>query len=270
MDSIIGTTRAAKLLPALLASALGLAVSYTAAAETVKTVNGVDIDSSVFEFYIQSRANRPAGQVSATERETLLSELTDIYLLTTQKEAIELMSDPQIAAQMELQRRGILAQAVASRFFANASVTEEQISEEYAAQRALAPPLQFNARHILVESQGEANEIISSLNEGGDFAELAKSHSTGPSGPNGGSLGWFSPNQMVKPFSDAVAALDDGAYTKTPVQTEFGWHVILREDSRPAEAPPLDTVKGEITQVLQQRMFQEHLESLRSTGKVSD
>lgn len=75
---------------------------------------------------------------------------------------------------------------------------------------------------------------------------------------------------MVAPFSDAVAALEDGAYTKSPVQTEFGWHVIKREESREAEAPPLETVRGEIQQVVQQRMFQKHLEELRSTSDISN
>ncbi|ANO51479.1 foldase protein PrsA [Woeseia oceani] len=270
MEQMIGTNRAVRMLPALLASLLGVSASYTAVAETVKTVNGVDIDSSVLEFYMQSRTSRPSAQVAANERETLLDELTDIYLLTTQKDIESIEKEPQIAAQIELQRRGILAQAVAGRFFAGATVTDEQIKAEYEAQRALAPPLQFRARHILVESQGEATEIIGSLDDGEDFVELAKSRSTGPSGPNGGDLGWFSPNQMVAPFSDAVAALEDGAYTKSPVQTEFGWHVIKREESREAEAPPLETVRGEIQQVVQQRMFQKHLEELRSTSDISN
>ena len=244
MEQKIGTNRAVRLLPALLAS--------------------------VLDFYMQSRTSRPSAQVSVDERETLLEELTDIYLLTTQKEVDAIKNEPQIAAQIELQRRGILAQAVAGRFFAGANVTDEQIAAEYESQRALAPPMQFKARHILVESQGEATEIIASLDDGEDFVELAKTRSTGPSGPNGGDLGWFSPNQMVAPFSNAVAALDDGAYTKSPVQTEFGWHVIMREESREAEAPPLDTVREEIQQVVQQRMFQEHLEGLRRTGEISN
>jgi peptidyl-prolyl cis-trans isomerase C len=270
MHSTIGTTRAAGLLPAMMAGLIGLSASFAAGAETVKTVNGVAIDSSVLEFYMQSRTNRPPAQVSAEERDMLLNELTDIYLLTTQASAADIQKEPQIAAQIELQRRGILAQAIASRFFESATVSDEQIAAEYESQRAMAPPMQYKARHILVESQGEAADIIKSLDEGGDFIETAKTRSTGPSGPNGGDLGWFSPNQMVAPFSNAVSELEDGAYTKSPVQTEFGWHVILREDSREAEAPPLDTVRNEIEQVLQQRQFQQHLENLRSTGKIGD
>jgi peptidyl-prolyl cis-trans isomerase C len=109
-------------------------------------------------------------------------------------------------------------------------------------------------------------DVVRRLDEGADFQELAKEKSTGPSGPNGGELGWFSPSQMVKPFSDAVAALEDGAYTKTPVQTEFGWHVILREESREPEPPTLESVRGNLVQSVQQRKFQAHLDDLRENA----
>lgn len=265
-----GTLRAAGLLATVVAGALSLSAILPANAETIKTVNGATIDSTVLDFYIRSRTNRPAEEATAEQREALLNELTDIYLLTTQEIAQELKNDPTVAAQLELQERGVIAQAVAGRFFANTKISDEEINAEYEAQTKLAPPLQFKARHILVESQGQAVEVIERLDNGADFAELAKSASTGPSGPNGGDLGWFSPNQMVKPFSDAVAVLEDGSYTAAPVQTQFGWHVILREDSREAEAPPLDTVRGEIEQVLQQRKFQQYVEGLRSKASAGD
>lgn len=270
MQLINGTPRAAGILPALCAGIFGLGVTLDAGAETLKTVNGEPIDSTVFEFYVQSRANRPLAQVSAEERESLLGELTDIYLLSTQPAAREARNNPQIAAQIELQRRGILAQAVASQFFSNSAVSDEEIQAEYDEQSGMAPPMQYKARHILVESQGEATDLIAQLDDGADFVELAKNNSVGPSGPNGGDLGWFSPNQMVQPFSEATEALEDGAYTSSPVQTQFGWHVILREDSREAEAPPLDTVRDEIQQVLQQRKFQEYLDKLRADAEIKE
>ena len=128
-----------------------------------------------------------------------------------------------------------------------------------------APAFQYKARHILLESQGAAVEVIGELDMGADFEETAKSRSTGPSGPNGGDLGWFSPNQMVASFSEAVQALEDGKYTVDPVQTEFGWHVILREESRAAEAPTLDSSREVIVQGIQQSKFQAYLEGLRAS-----
>lgn len=269
MTSIKPMTRAAGLLPALL-SGIGLLAAIPAAhAETVRTVNGVDIDSSVLDFYIRSRTQRSADQATPEQREALLSELTDIYLLTTQEAAKDIRDEPEVAAQIELQNRGVIAQAVATRFMENAEVTDEEIQAEYAEQRELAPPMQYKARHILLESQGQAQAIIDRLDAGADFAELARSESTGPSGSSGGDLGWFSPNQMVQPFSNAVATLEDGSYTADPVQTDFGWHVILREDSRETEAPPLDSVRDQLQQAIKNRKFQEYLDSLRTDAGSS-
>lgn len=251
---------------AIAASAL-MAAAGIAQGEVVATVNGAAIDSAVLDFYIQSRTNKPASQSTAQEREALTGELTDIYLLSTQESAARHEKDPVIQAQLELQRRGILAQAVATEFYSGLSVTEEEIAKEYANQAALAPSQQYKARHILVETQGEAAEIITLLDGGADFIELATARSAGPSGPNGGELGWFSPDQMVKPFADAVANLKDGDYTKQPVQTQFGWHVILREESRATEAPTLESARTEITQYLQNQKFQAYLQNLRDTAK---
>lgn len=232
-------------------------------AETISTVNGTEIESTVLDVYIENRVDKPLEQVTAEERQALLSELTDIYLLSTQESASELEQDPRVAAQIELQKRGVLAQAVASEYFEGLEVSEEEIETEYSEQVQQAPRIQYKARHILVPTQGVAQDVIKRLDEGSDFEELAKEKSTGPSGPNGGDLGWFSPNQMVKPFSDAVALLENGEYTKAPVQTEFGWHVILREESREPEAPTLESVRGSLVQSVQQRKFQQHLEQLR-------
>lgn len=247
---------------------LVFAASLTAAnAETVLTVNGVDVDNTVVDLYIQSRAQKPANQVTAIERDSLIGEITDIYLLTTQPGVEELMEDPNVIAQLEIQKRGIMAQVVATDFLANNPASEEEILGEYSSQIELAPPLQFKARHILVETQAAAVDLISQLDDGGDFQELAKTNSTGPSGPNGGDLGWFSPNQMVTEFSTAVAGLADGEYTKEPVQTQFGWHVILRDESRESEPPTLESVQDVIKQRIEQTKLQDHLAKLRESNE---
>ena len=234
-----------------------------AAAETVRTVNGVDIDKRTVDFYIETRTQQLPEQVSAEERAALLDELVDIYLITTQERADEIAKDPRVAAQAELQYRGLLAQAVAADFLVNNAATEDEIFDEYTKQLELQPPKQYKARHILVETQSDAVAIIDELDGGADFEELAKTRSTGPTGPNGGDLGWFSPERMVAPFSDAVVALEDGSYSEAPVQTQFGWHVILREESRDNEPPPLDSVRDTIKQRVEQTKLQSYIESLR-------
>lgn len=249
----------------IVAAAIAILLATITSAETVATVNGADIDDSVFNVYLESRLQKPAADATAEERDLVLAELSDLYLLTTQPRAKELETDALLQAQVELQRRGIIAQAVANDYLKNNQATETEILAMYTAQVELSPDLQFRARHILVESQGEAADLIQQLDDGADFEELAKASSTGPSGPEGGDLGWFAPNQMVKPFSDAVAALEDGAYTTAPVQTKFGWHVIKREESRENEPPTLESVRDVIKQNVEQTKFQEYLEQLRTT-----
>ncbi len=239
----------------------------TVQAETVMTINDADIDSVVVDLYIENRIQKPANQASAAEREAFIAEIVDIYLLTTQPHVAGLMDTPNVRAQLEIQKRGIMAQVVATDFVANNQASDEEILSEYATQIELAPPKQFKASHILVETQAAAIGLIGQLDEGADFGELARESSTGPSGPNGGDLGWFSPNQMVKPFSDAVSELADGEYTKDPVRTQFGWHVIRRDESRDSEPPTLESVRDAIKQRIEQQKLQEHLAQLREANE---
>ncbi len=251
----------------IITGAVAVAVALeasSAGAEPVATINGTSIDSSVLNLYVESRTQRQIGDVTEQDRQNLMSELVDIYILSTQPGTADLRKDPRIAAQIELQERAIVAQAFATRYLAENVATEEEISAEYAIQAAMTPPLQFRARHILVPTQSEAIDLISKLDSGSDFATLARDSSTGPSAKDGGALSWFSPNQMVKPFSDAVAALEDGKYTSTPVQTEFGWHVILREESRSNQPAPLVSVRENIKQNIAQKKFEAHLNVLRA------
>ena len=238
-------------------AAIAMLVCSSAWAQTIETINGADISTDVYNMYLESRIQKPASEATPQERTRYLDELKDIYLLTTQPKADALAKTPRNKAMIELQTRGFLAQAVAADM--------PEILEAYREQMALAPPLEFKASHILVETQSQALDLISKLEDGADFAELAKENSTGPSGPNGGDLGWFSANQMVAPFSQAVAALENGAFSKAPVQTQFGWHVILRVDSRESTPPTLESVRDVVKQRVEQDKLQEYLQNLRAT-----
>lgn len=238
----------------------------TANAETVMTVKGVDIDSTVFNAYLESRFQKPAAQATDDDRTTVERELKDIYLLTTTPKAKDLADDPDMKAQLELQYRGAIAQAVARDFVESNPATDAEILAEYEAQLEQSSELQYKARHILVPTQAEAQDLVAQLKEGADFQALAKEYSTGPSGPNGGDLGWFAPEQMVKPFADAVVGLDDGEFSPEPVQTQFGWHVILREDSRANEPPTLESVRDSIKQRVEQEKFQAYMQGLRDAS----
>jgi peptidyl-prolyl cis-trans isomerase C len=142
--------------------------------------------------------------------------------------------------------------------------TDEALQKAYDERFANENRTEYKARHILVEEESTAIDLIGQLDEGADFQELASEHSTGPSGPNGGELPWFSPGDMVAPFSAAVIAMEDGTHSSAPVQTQFGWHVILREGSRDMEPPTLESVRGGIKQQIEQQRLQDYLQSLRS------
>ena len=245
---------------AALVGAITIALSGAVSAQED---TGGSIDPNVFNMYLESRIQRPAAEATPDQVAAVRDELTDIYLLSDQPRAEELKDDPRLQAQLELQSRAIMAQAVATDFLTRNHATDEEMQALYAEQIKLAPSLEFKARHILVEAQGEAIELITLLEGGADFAELAKERSTGPSGPSGGDLGWFTPDRMVAEFSDAVQTLDDGAFTKIPVQTQFGWHVILREDSREVAPPPYESVRDTLKQQVEQQKLQDYLAGLR-------
>ena len=144
----------------------------------------------------------------------------------------------------------------------------DALQAAYDAQYANAEPTkEFSASHILVEAEDKAKELIVELEGGADFAELAKTHSTGPSGPNGGELGWFGPGMMVKPFEDAVMAMEDGAIS-APVQTQFGWHVIKLNESRMKGAPALEDVRAELAVQIESDAVETALKALLDAATI--
>ncbi len=157
------------------------------------------------------------------------------------------------ALHLENERRSVLAGEALGELAETVTVSPEEIEDAYDARYAdYRPSPEFNASHILLESREDATEIVGELRTGADFAELAKARSIGPSGPNGGNLGWFGPGQMVPEFENAVAALDKGQVSD-PVQTQFGWHVITLNDIRETTVPTLDDMRQQLRQEIWQR-----------------
>jgi peptidyl-prolyl cis-trans isomerase C len=164
--------------------------------------------------------------------------------------------------------REISANSLLSRVAATA-VTESAIEAAYAERYLEADPeLEYNAAHILVESEEEAIALRSELEEGTDFAELAREHSLDPgSGPSGGDLGWFGAGRMVPDFEQAVMALEPGGLSE-PLQTQFGWHLILLVDTRLVETPELAAVRDQIGRELQQDVVRQHIAEVREAAAV--
>ena len=146
--------------------------------------------------------------------------------------------------------------------------TEAEIQAEYEAQIAVHGTSEYQARHILVQTPELAADLISQLDAGADFAELAKAHSIDATAAEGGDLGWFAPGQMVPTFSEAVTVLEPGAYTPEPVATQFGWHVIQLMGTRPIEPPPLADVRPLIEEILQARQLRAYMDALRADARV--
>ncbi len=268
-----GTASAKSMLRAIGASAL-LVVLAACAQESNPTqedtgadsTDGTRIDAGVLNAYMETRLGKPATEATPTELSDMRDQLLDIYALTDTPRAKELAATDEVKSQMELQRRGLLAQAVATDFLEQNPATDEEMRALYEEQTELAPQ-EFKARHILVETEEEGIALIAELDGGADFVELAKEKSTGPSGPSGGDLGWFTPERMVPEFSNAVAALEDGAYSTSPVQSQFGWHVILREDSRTSTPPPFESVGEVLKQQVEQRKLQDYISGLRGDAE---
>lgn len=230
------------------------------------SADGMSIDAGVLNAYMETRLGKPSTEATPDELADMRDQLLDIYALTNSPKAQELAQSDKVKSQMELQRRGLLAQAVATDYLEQNPATEEEMRALYDEQTGLAPQ-EFKARHILVETEEAAAALIAELDGGADFVELAKEKSTGPSGPSGGDLGWFTPERMVPEFSNAVAALEDGAYSESPVQSQFGWHVILREDSRQSTPPPFESVGEVLKQQVEQRKLQDYITELRGDAE---
>lgn len=169
--------------------------------------------------------------------------------------------------QLDNERRAIIATEKLDAVISDA-VTDEKIQAIYDEQYADAEPTEeWNAAHILVETEEEAADLIVKLEEGADFAELAQEFSTGPSGPSGGALGWFSEGMMVKPFEDAVVDMEDGAVAG-PIQTQFGWHVVKLNESRMKGAPALEEVAGDIVTKLEEDAVEQALTALLDAATI--
>jgi peptidyl-prolyl cis-trans isomerase C len=236
-------------------------------ADAVAVVNGKYIPKAALEELEKEIAMRSHGQTFPKEK--LVEELIQRELLIQDATAKKLDQAPEFVARLNDARKALLSQTDLQNFIAANPVTDEDIKKEYETKVAAEKGEEFKARHILVKTEAEAKKIIADLDKGGDFAKLANKLSLdGKEAQNGGDLGWFLAAQMVAPFSEAVAALENGKYTKTPVQTQFGYHVILREGSRPQTPPPLDAVKDQLAPFLQRQKVEGMLKDLRSAAKV--
>jgi len=241
----------------------GLTVASAQAADVVAKVNGHTITEKDLEAYAQIH-----NQALDKHREVLVNAMITEEIAVQEALKQKLDKNPEVVAEIDQQRRTILASALVQGYLDKHPVTDKEMQDVYDREVANADHTEYKARHILLESKDAADAVIAELKKGADFAELAKSKSTGPSAKDGGDLGWFGAGQMVKPFAEAAAKLKKGEYTKEPVQTQFGWHVIKLEDTRQAEVPSFEQLKPRIARLLQNERVKTYLAELRAGAKV--
>lgn len=255
------------LLGAILAAGLAFpAVSGETSAETVVvTVNGVDITVG---HIIATKGTLPE-QFQAMPDEVLFDGIVEqLIQQTVLSQAMEGAQSKRITMTVENELRALRAAVVLDQKIAGA-ITDEALQAAYEARFADSNPVtEFNAAHILVETEDEAKEIRKMLDEGADFAALAKEKSTGPSSASGGSLGWFGPGMMVKPFEDAVVALKAGELSE-PIKTQFGWHILILNETRLQEAPSLESIRHELEAEIQQNSVQSVITGLTDSAEIT-
>lgn len=233
------------------------------AGESVATVNGKAVAKSRADALI-ANAKAQGRPDSEDLRKQVREELITRELLAqeAQKKGFDKHADVQLSQQQAL------ISAYLNDYARSHPPSADAVKVQYDAFRAAAGDKEFKARHILVEKEDEAKDIIARLKKGEKFEDLAKLSKDPGSKDKGGDLDWATPNNYVKPFADALVKLEKGKYTETPVQSPFGWHVIRLDDTRQYTPPSLDDVKPQIVQNLQGQIVRQHVQELRQKAKV--
>ena len=254
----------------ILAVSLSLALPVVAedsadANTIVATVNGTQITLGHLILARQALPEQYGNYPAEMLFKGLLDQLVQQTLLAQSTSGEVSM---RMELEMENQRRMLLAGAAIDTVMAM-NISEDDVQQMYQAEFVNAESgAEYNASHILLESEDGALALVTALESGADFADLAKEKSTGPSGPDGGQLGWFGPGMMVPEFEQAVQSLEVGAVS-APVQTQFGWHLIKLNDSRAMAAPSLSQARPEIEMRLRQSGTEAHIQSLVDGAQVT-
>jgi peptidyl-prolyl cis-trans isomerase C len=252
-------------------AAAGLA-SLAAQAQNITTVNGKPVPKARVDAIVsqvQKQAQARGQQVPPDLEKLVRDKVVTDEILSQEAERRGLGASPEFKAQMELARQSILIGLLSQDLDKKASVSDADVQKEYDKFKAQASGTEYKARHILVEKEDEAKALIAQLKAGAKFEDLAKKNSKDPgSAPNGGELDFASPSSYVPEFSQALVALKKGEYTETPVKTQFGYHIIKLEDTRPAQFPPLADVKAQIQQRLAQQKAAAFRDELRAKAKT--
>ena len=250
-----------------------LAVSPAAFAEDAKDpviakINGVDVTKSELDL-AAGNIDPQLSQLPPDQKQlAALTAIVDSKIIATKAKDEKLDETPEFKQRLQFMVDRELHNAYFKKYIVDA-VTDADVKARYDAEiKAMPKTEQVHARHILVKTEDEAKAVIKALDEGKKFADLAKEKSTDPNKSDGGDLGYFTKGQMVPEFETAAFALSKGQYSKTPVKTQFGYHVILVEDKRDAPPPEFEKVKMQVKQIIMRDKYMELLKVSKDSAKI--
>ena len=235
--------------------------------DVVASVNGRPITGSMVELYSVSRSQQhPAGK--QPQPRELTNEVINLELLSEEAVRTGLDRRPDIATELYFQRANLLASAMMEEQARKASIADAEVEKRYRQRYPDGKITEYRTRQILMNDRGTAEQLIAKLRGGSPFPQLAQKHSKGPAASQGGALEWFQPNQVLPEFAAAVAKLRSGEFTRSPVRTTYGWHIILLEEVRQVAAPSLDQAAPDIVQELITEHLERHLDELRANAEI--
>ena len=236
------------------------------AGSVLATVNGTPIPQSRADLLIKKRIEQgqtDTPQLKQSVRESLIHR--ELIIQEALKKGLD--KNPDVATQIDMAKQDVLVNAFVQDYLKNTPVNDDALKAEYEKIKTQMGDKEYKARHILVEKEAEAKDIIAQIKKGAKFEKLAEK-SKDPSKSSGGDLGWSPANAYVKPFAEAMTALKKGEYTKEPVQSQFGWHVIRLDDVRPIPVPPFEQVKPQLAQRMQQQAVEKAITDLKAKAKI--
>jgi len=244
------------------------AIPFAALAQNAAIVNGKAVPKARMDVLAQqlAAAGRPVTpEMQGQLREEVIAR--EVFMQEAQKQGLDATDD--YKNQLELARQAILIRQLFDNYRKTNPVTDADVQAEYDKFVAANSGKEFKARHILVETEDQAKQILADLKKGAKFEDIAKKQSKDPgSGANGGDLDWAAPASFVPEFSEAMIKLKKGETTPAPVKSQFGYHIIRVDDIRQAQLPKIEEVKPQVVQQLQQQRLQKYQEDLRAKAKV--
>jgi len=243
------------------------------ASEVVATVNGVKITRQQLDMHIQLLQTMTQQKID--NQAAALADLVDREIIQQEVKKTKLDKDPELTYLAEFQRRELFSKALLKKSKAGEPITDAELQKLYNEKIKNLDMKEYKIRHILIKSsdpdgENKAKAIVAELDKGNNFEDVAKAKSQDPSASKGGDLGWLNLATLrgVPAIAQAISEMTKGKYSKTPVKSEAGWHIIKLDDVRKKEPPTLEQSKKQLSRIIQQTRIQDYVAGLRGKAKI--